>query len=65
MSDRADFSCSKMDPLLAKSEPLSDAGSTSGILYLRKGKKRCTTAGGREEGGDGREKLCRHQGHIP
>ena len=30
---------SKMDPLLAKAEPISDGGSASGITYLRKGKK--------------------------
>ncbi|GAB0181647.1 junction-mediating and -regulatory protein-like [Grus japonensis] len=30
---------SKMDPLLAKAEPISDDGSASGIMYLRRGKK--------------------------
>ena len=30
---------SKMDPPLAKAEPISDAGGTSVITYLRKGKK--------------------------
>ncbi|GAB0186125.1 mitochondrial enolase superfamily member 1 [Grus japonensis] len=30
---------SKMDLPLAKAEPISDSGSTSGITYLRKGKK--------------------------
>ena len=29
----------KMDPLLAKAEPISDGGSASGITYLRKGKE--------------------------
>ncbi|KAK4822884.1 hypothetical protein QYF61_021103 [Mycteria americana] len=29
---------SKMDPLLAKAEPISDSGSTSGLTYLRRGK---------------------------
>ncbi|GAB0187542.1 epimerase family protein SDR39U1 [Grus japonensis] len=33
---------SKMDPLLAKAEPISDGGSTSGITELRRGgKKTC------------------------
>ncbi|PKU43339.1 protein pxr1-like [Limosa lapponica baueri] len=31
--------CSKMDPLVAKAEPISDSSSTSWITYLRKGKK--------------------------
>ncbi|GAB0195028.1 acid sphingomyelinase-like phosphodiesterase 3b [Grus japonensis] len=30
---------SKMDPLLAKAEPISDGGSTSGITELRRGEK--------------------------
>ncbi|GAB0205645.1 hypothetical protein GRJ2_003030100 [Grus japonensis] len=30
---------SKTDPLLAKAKPISDGGSTSGIMYLRKKKK--------------------------
>ena len=30
---------SKMDPLLAKAEPISDGGSASVITYLRKGKE--------------------------
>jgi len=30
---------SKTDPLLAKAKPISDSGSTSGITYLRRGKK--------------------------
>jgi len=30
---------SKMDPPMAKAEPISDSGSTSGITYLRRGKK--------------------------
>jgi len=30
---------SKMDPPLAKAEPISDSGSTSRIIYLRRGKK--------------------------
>lgn len=29
---------SKMDPQMAKVEPISDGGSTSAITYLRKGK---------------------------
>jgi len=42
---------SKMDPPLAKAEPISDGGSASVITYLRK-KKPCTTtfaAGERSE----------------
>jgi len=30
---------SRTDPLLAKAEPISDGGSTSGITELRRGKK--------------------------
>jgi len=30
---------SKMDPLLAKAEPISDGVSVSLVTYLRKGKK--------------------------
>jgi len=40
---------SKMDPLLAKAEPISDADSASEITYLRKGKKNCTTTAVRDE----------------
>ena len=40
---------SKMDLLVAKAEPVSDVGSTSVIPYLRKGKKCCVAAAGREE----------------
>jgi len=40
---------SKMDPPLAKAEPISDGGSASGITYLRRGKGCCTTAAGIEE----------------
>ncbi|KAK4816053.1 hypothetical protein QYF61_011061 [Mycteria americana] len=40
---------SKMDLLLAKAEPISDGGSASVITYLRRGKKTCATADGREE----------------
>ena len=35
---------SKMDPLLAKAEPISDSGSASVITYLRKGKSYCAAA---------------------
>jgi len=31
---------SKMDPLLPKAKPISDAGSASGITCLRKGRKK-------------------------
>ena len=44
---------SKTDPPLAKAEPISNSGSTSGITYLRKGKKSyravATAAGERSE----------------
>jgi len=30
---------SKMDRLLAKAKPIRDGGSTSGITYLRRGRK--------------------------
>lgn len=40
---------STMDLLLARAEPFSNTGSTSVITYLRRGKKYCTSAGGREE----------------
>ena len=39
MSNGANASRLKMDPLLAKAEPISDGGSASGITDLRKGKK--------------------------
>ena len=32
----------KLDPLLAKAKPISNGGSTSGITYLRKGRKNST-----------------------
>lgn len=32
----------KLDPSLAKTEPISDAGGVSMITYLRNGKKCCT-----------------------
>jgi len=38
-----------MDPPLAKAEPISNRGSTSVIIYLRKLKNCCATAAGREE----------------
>jgi len=44
MSSRANATSSKMDPLLAKAEPISDGGSASGITYLRRGEKTCTAA---------------------
>jgi len=34
---------SKMHPLLAKAEPISDGGSASVITYLRRGKRCCAT----------------------
>ena len=44
---------SKMDLLLAKAEPVSDGGdNTSGVTYLRRGKRWCameTAAGERSE----------------
>ena len=35
---------SRMDPPLGKAEPNSDGGSSRGTKYLRRGKKRYTTA---------------------
>jgi len=35
---------SKTDPLLAKAEPISNGGSTSGTTQLRKGENTCITA---------------------
>ncbi|GAB0186353.1 acid sphingomyelinase-like phosphodiesterase 3b [Grus japonensis] len=35
---------SKTDLLLAKAEPISDGGSASGVMYLKRGKKTCATA---------------------
>ena len=32
------------DPPLAKAKPISDAGGTSVVTYLRKGKKHCAAA---------------------
>lgn len=41
---------SKMDPPLAKAEPIINAGSTSGIMDLRRGEREyCTTASGTGE----------------
>ena len=40
---------SKMDPPLAKAEPISNIGSISVITYLRKGKNCCTTAAEKQE----------------
>jgi len=39
----------KMDPPLTKAEPISDGGSTSVIIYLRRGKNYCALAAIREE----------------
>jgi len=32
-----------MDMPLVKAEPISDSGSASGIMYLRRGQKNCAT----------------------
>ncbi|OPJ73629.1 hypothetical protein AV530_005946 [Patagioenas fasciata monilis] len=40
---------SKMDPPLAKVEPISRSGSASEINYIRRGKACCTTANEAEE----------------
>ena len=40
---------SKMDPLLAKAEPISDGGSTSVIAYLEGEKKLLHSSSQREE----------------
>jgi len=32
---------SNMDLLLAKAKPISDSGRTSGLTYLRRGRKNC------------------------
>ena len=40
---------SKMDPPLAKAEPISNSGSTSVITYLRKGKKLLCTPDASDE----------------
>jgi len=42
MSDEANATGSKMDPPLAKAEPISDGGSASGITNLRRGGKTCS-----------------------
>lgn len=39
----------KVDTTLAKAEPISDSGSISVIMYLRKGKSCCATTAEREE----------------
>jgi len=39
MSNRDNATCSQTDLPLAKAEPISNNGSTSGITYLRRGKK--------------------------
>jgi len=40
-----DTASSETDPLLLKAEPITDAGSTSVITCLRKGKKGSAAAG--------------------
>lgn len=40
---------SSKHPLLAKAEPLSPGGSTSGITGLRRGKKKRAVAAGRQK----------------
>jgi len=40
---------SKMDPPLAKAKPISDSGSSSGIMYLRKEKSAVQNFCQREE----------------
>ena len=44
MSDRARPLSSKMDPLLARAESISEGSSTSVTTYLRKSKKTCAKA---------------------
>jgi len=39
MSDTASATSSKTDLLPAKAKPISDGGSTSGIIQVRRGKK--------------------------
>ena len=39
---------SKMDPLLAKAESISNDGSSSGITYLRRGQKNFLATSARE-----------------
>ncbi|GAB0183645.1 AN1-type zinc finger protein 5-like [Grus japonensis] len=55
---------SKMDPPLAKAEPISDGGSTSGITELRKGKKTHQEQLQPERGVRRCKKLCRHPGQC-
>ena len=40
---------SKTDPPLAKAKPISNGGSTSGITYLRKGRKKALGGNGSKE----------------
>ncbi|PKU49504.1 hypothetical protein llap_213 [Limosa lapponica baueri] len=40
---------SKTDPPLAKAEPISNSGSTSGIMHLRRGKNPRSNCSQREE----------------
>lgn len=44
MANKANCCCSKMDMLLAKAEPTSDAVSASGIMHLRRRGKIPATA---------------------
>jgi len=45
---------SEMDPLLAKAKPISNGGSTSGITYLRKGRKNSAVI---QQGGERSETM--------
>lgn len=49
MSAEAIPASSNRDLLLAKAKHISDGDSTSGIIYVRRGKICCATAGGRQE----------------
>ena len=55
---------SKTGPPLAKAEPISNGGSTSGIMYLRRGKICCVTATAAGERSENmwEQQLCRPPG---
>ena len=49
---------SNTDPPLAKAEPIGDGGSASGITYLRRGEKTCTTATSAGERSENERNNC-------
>ena len=64
MSNRANATGSKTDPLLAKAKSIGDSSSTSVRTYLRRRKKPCATAAGERMENMWEQQLFRHQGQC-